>query len=228
MSWGHTIRVGIYTAAIVQHPRRHLKARAMLWVLACAGAEGLDGLWYWPCGSLPCEKWEGDLCMSLWWPKPRCCGQWQNWSWLQLLCSVLSSDSPGGGDWVQSAVLLFHIICPPLPAAGSPFLPWIVMSCHLCTHLAIPRCISLLLHFLLSDLMMFFHGINRGWRNGKDFQRGEFSSGHALHSFPGSGNDRLVVDLQKLLDLEKDVGSMESCFWSKGHCILLNVGTAPN
>lgn len=47
---------------------------------------------------------------------------------------------------------------------------------------------------------------------GEIFREGSFQLDMHCTSFPGSGNDRLVVDLQRLLDLEKDVGSMESCF----------------
>lgn len=47
---------------------------------------------------------------------------------------------------------------------------------------------------------------------GKIFREGSFQLNTYCTSFPGSGNDRLVVGLQKLTDLEKDVGSLESCF----------------
>lgn len=112
--------------------------------------------------------------MRQWWPKPRCCGQWQKWFWQQLLCSVLSSDSPGGGCWVQSAILLFHSISPPR-AVGSPFLPGIVTNCDFCTHfLGVSRCISLLLHFLLSDLIVFFMALIEHEGMGKIFREGCF------------------------------------------------------
>lgn len=215
--WGHVIRGAIYTCRNSEAPQEIPQSQGRALGAGLCWSRDLDGLWYWPWGSLLCEMWEGVLCMRQCWPKPRCCGQWQKWSWLQLLCSVLSLDSLGGGCWIQSAVLLFHSISPPLCAVGSPFLPGIINSCDLCTNfLDIPRCISLLLPFLLSDLIVFFMALIEDEGMGKIFREGSFQLDMHCTSFPGRGNGRLVVDLQKLLGLEKGVGSMENCFWSKG------------
>lgn len=49
------------------------------------------------------------------------------------------------------------------------------MSCDLCTYsLDIPRCISLLLHFLLSDLIVFFMALIENEGMGKILREGSF------------------------------------------------------
>lgn len=49
--YGDTLSEGLFTPVeIVKHPRRYLKARGVLWVLACAGA----GIW------MDCDTDPGD------------------------------------------------------------------------------------------------------------------------------------------------------------------------
>lgn len=64
----------------------------------------------------------------------------------------------------------------------------------------------------MSDPIVFFMALIDDEGMGKIFREGSFQLNMYCTSFPGSGNDRLVVGLQKLADLEKGVGSLESCF----------------
>lgn len=93
--------------------------------------------------------------------------------------------------------------------------------------LNIPRCFSLLLQFLLSDLTVSFLALVEHKKMGKIFREGSFQLNLCYASLPGGGNDRLM-DSQKLVDLKKDVGSTESCFQGKGGCTLLNARTPQN
>lgn len=66
-------------------------------------------------------------------------------------------------------------------------------------------------HFLLSAHIVFFKALIEDEEMGKIFRERSFQLNTYCTSFPGSGNGRLVADLQKLADLKKDVGNMESC-----------------
>lgn len=227
----HSTRAGICACSHrAAPPRDTSKPGLALGAGLCPGAKGLGGLQYWPCGPLLlCEHpvvivGGGPVCIGVrqWWLKSLL-------SVMAILVSIcgLSSAHTAPEMTIRYSQLLscfassLHLFPLLVPLLG------IVTSCNLRTYfLNAPSCFSLLLCFLLSNLTgVSFLELAEYERVGKGFRGGSFQLNMCCVSFPGDGNDILVVDSQKVIGLKMNAGSTESHFCSQGGCILLNAGT---